>query len=455
VLRDKALDFIDGSSEPFFLIYAPRAPHNNWKAAPRHVGHYKNEPVVHAPNFNEEDMGDKPAWWSSQTPRGTENIDAARRKEWDTTLALDDAVKAIHARLQSLGLMSRTVIFFMTDNGYSFGEHRYAGKACAYEECSHTPLLVKYGGHSEGSTFSQLIGNEDLAPTFADLAGVSPPDPSDGQSFASMLRQRITPAGWENEILLRGFQGGNNDGDQQGHPPTFWGLRTSGYKYVETVDTGEVELYDLAADPYELENLAGDPEYASTGAQLAQRLWELARRGTSTTGTASIDGAGNLTYDAGPGVRNDVTVTASGGFWLLKDPGAPISPGTGCGQIAVNTVRCPQAGVSRLVIDAGDKNDSVTTPDGIDASIDGGAGSDALTGGDGSDDLHGGDDGDFLTGGGGADQLYGLAGNDTIRAKDGSIDDVNCGAGASDVVFADAVDSFQTTGPDACEVVNY
>src|SRR4051794_7816564 len=157
VLRDKALDFINGNGgEPFFLIYAPRAPHNNWTAAPRHVGHYKNEPVLHSPNFNEEDMSDKPAWWSSLTPRSAKDIDAARRKQWDTTLALDDAVKAIHERVQKLGLMSQTVIFFVTDNGYAFGEHRYQGKACAYDECSRTPLLVNYGGHSQGSTFSQL-----------------------------------------------------------------------------------------------------------------------------------------------------------------------------------------------------------------------------------------------------------------------------------------------------------
>ena len=532
VLRNKALGFIDrNAGEPFFLVYAPRAPHNNWIAAPRHVGHYKSEPVVHPPNFNEVDMSDKPAWWSSQTPRKVADIDEARRKEWDTTLALDDAVKAINQRIESLGLASQTAIFFMTDNGYSFGEHRYQGKACAYEECSQTPLLVNYGGRALGLTSSRLIGNEDLAPTIADLAGVSPPDPSDGQSFASLLEDATKPPSWDNEVLLRGKASNNNDGDQQGHPPSFWGLRTPRYKYIETVGTGEVELYDLSTDPYEIQNLAADPRYETTRTQLAERLWELARRGTSSVGTVSVDAGGALIYEAGPGAENEVSVKPSGAYWLLTDPGAPILPGTGCEQLAVNTVRCPPAGVSRLIIDGGDRNDSIVTPNVIEATVDGGLGNDVLTTHRGTDDLYGGGGGDVLVGGpgpdvfeggegrdtvsyagrgeqpvqvdidgalgddggeadgpvgardsidtnvenvtgggaadliigsdgpnvliggGGSDHLSGLAGNDTIRANgDGAADDINCGPG-TDVVFADPIDIFPTTGPDACEIV--
>jgi len=122
------------------------------------------------------------------------------------------------------------------------------------------------------------------------------------------LQSRTTPANWENEILLRGLSRGDSDGDQQGHPPTFWGLRTPRYKYVETVETGEVELYDLSADPYELQNVADSPDYASLRAQLAERLVELVSRGTSTLGNGSIDAARNLHFDAGPGANNELIV---------------------------------------------------------------------------------------------------------------------------------------------------
>jgi N-acetylglucosamine-6-sulfatase len=417
VLRDKALDFIDRNrSDPFFLMYAPRAPHNSWIAAPRHVGHYQDEPVLRPPNFNEQDMSDKPAWWSSLTPRKVSDANVARRKEWDTTLALDDAMKAIHERLQNLGLMSRTVIFFMTDNGYAFGEHRYQGKACAYEECSHTPLLVKFGGRTQGWTFPQLIGNEDLAPTIADLAGTSPPDPTDGQSFAPMLRNGTTPAGWENEILLRGYKGDgvDNESDQQGHPPAFWGLRTPGYKYIETVGTGEVELYDLAADPRERQNVADKPEYASIRAQLAERLWELARRGTNTLGSAWVDGAMTLNFDAGPGARNNVTVRGEGSFWMLRDVAVPVAAGAGCEQVAVSRVRCPQAAVSRMVIHGGDLPDTMMVRGGIDVTMEGGTGDDTLTTNSGSDYLRGAAGKDILDGGSHADVFDGGDGLDTV-----------------------------------------
>jgi N-acetylglucosamine-6-sulfatase len=536
VLRDKALGFIDQNrTQPFFLIYAPRAPHNAWTAAPRHLGHYKNAPVEHPPNFNEADMSDKPAWWSSLVPRAVADSDGARRKEWDTTLALDDAVKAIDGRVQDLGLTPNTVLVFMTDNGYAFGEHRYSGKVCQFDECSHTPLFVKFGDHNQGWTFGRPIGNEDLAPTFADLAGTSPPDPTDGQSFKSMLETRTIPADWDNEILLHGFlKPGDNDGDQQGHPPTFWGVRAPRFKYVETVATGEVELYSLRADPYELDNLAGRPEYADTQARLKQDLMDHVLQRTSTAGAAAIDSTGVLRFDAGPGVGNRVTLSGLDGSWFVADEGAPVVAGAGCEQVGVARVRCPQSGITRSVLRSGDMDDTIVTSGAvIDVSLEGEAGNDRLTTNSGSDDLRGGagndvldggraadifdggtgrdtvtyarravsqpvdvdvdgaagDDGgakdgpagsrdtvsasvenvtggsgpDLLTGndgpnaligGGGADQLSGLAGDDTIVANgDGSSDQVSCGAGSLDVIFADPVDVFPTAGPDACEDV--
>jgi Ca2+-binding RTX toxin-like protein len=214
-------------------------------------------------------------------------------------------------------------------------------------------------------------------------------------------------------ILLRGYFGGDNDGDQQGHPPTFWGLRTPQYKYIETVDTGEVELYDLTSDPYELQNVAGRPEYASTRAQLANRLLELVSRGTSSVGNAWIDSARNLNFDAGPGTKNDLLLKASGGFWLLSDT-APIVAGAGCEQVTVNRVRCPQAAVSRWVLNDGDMNDIITARGAVDATVDGVAGDDTITTNGGADYLPGGAGKDILDGGTGRDTFDGGDAADTV-----------------------------------------
>jgi len=169
-----------------------------------------------------------------------------------------------------------------------------SGSASAKVICPGSTFGAGFGSGSAGGT---------LAPTIADLAGASLPEPSDGQSFASLLRRRVAPTGWQNEILLHGYDNGDTDGDQQGHPPTFWGLRTQLYKYIETSETGEVELYDLAADPYELDNVAENPSYSDIRAELRARLLALVRTGTTTAGTVWIDGARNLQFASGPRVE--------------------------------------------------------------------------------------------------------------------------------------------------------
>jgi N-acetylglucosamine-6-sulfatase len=279
VLRAKARGFIDRAQthpRPFFLVFAPRAPHGPWTAANRHIGTYANEPVPFPPDWN-EDTSDKPAWWAARPELKASNRTGPMRKEWDTLLALDEVVAMVQSRLQAIGLMSNSVILYMTDNGFSFGEHRWGDKRCVYDSCTRTPLYVKYGTHSEGTVFDSVVGNEDLAATFADLAGTTAPADGDGQSFANMLRNRTAPADWQNEALLRSA---NPHGDP-GSPPDAYAIRTPDHLYAETNDpavgTTEYELYDLAADPYQLENVAGRPEYGGVQAELANRLAELRR----------------------------------------------------------------------------------------------------------------------------------------------------------------------------------
>jgi arylsulfatase A-like enzyme len=272
VLAGIATGFIKRSAaspRPFFLYFAPRGPHNPWIAAPRHVDGFKDMPIAHAPNYNEADMSDKPVWWRSLPLRSPKNLDNARRREYATLLSVDDAVRRIVGILGDNGLMRNTVIIFMTDNGYAFGEHRQLGKICPYEECNKTPLMIWYpGGHAR--TIPQLVSNVDIAPTLADLAGVSPGARVDGHSFVPLLRSATAP--WPYAVLLRGYKAPN------GRPtdiPTFWGIRFGQYKYIETVSTGETELYDLKADPFELSNVAGQPKYAPVRASLARRLARL------------------------------------------------------------------------------------------------------------------------------------------------------------------------------------
>jgi N-acetylglucosamine-6-sulfatase len=257
------------SPRPFFLYFAPRGPHNPWIAAPRDFDAFHDKPMPHAPDYNEADMSDKPAWWRALPLRRPSNLDNARRKEYATLLSVDDAVRTLVRTLSDNGLMKNTVVIFMTDNGYAFGEHRHLAKICPYEECNKTPLMIWYPA-GRPRRIPQPVSNVDIAPTLADLAGIAPGAPVDGHSLVPLLRSATTP--WPYPVLLRGYKGPN------GRPtaiPTFWGIRFGQYKYIETVSTGETELYDLKVDPFELNNVAGRPKYASIKASLAQRLARL------------------------------------------------------------------------------------------------------------------------------------------------------------------------------------
>jgi N-acetylglucosamine-6-sulfatase len=267
VLAAKTINFIKAANgtSPFFAYLATRSPHDGYQPAVRYADAFKNEPIVHTAAFNEPDMSDKPSWWGNLAPRKVQDIDGARRKEYASLLAVDDAVKGIFATLQSKGLLDKTVVVFMTDNSNAFGEHRWRGKGCAYDVCVHTPLLVAYPGQ-QGRKVNQLVSNVDIAPTFADLAGTAPGSPVDGRSLVPLLTGQA-PANSPADVLLRVRHDPTQD-----PPPRFRAIRTQRYKNHATEGTGEVELYDLSTDPYEVQSVAGQPDYAQVQASLRQRL---------------------------------------------------------------------------------------------------------------------------------------------------------------------------------------
>jgi hypothetical protein len=135
---------------------------------------------------------------------------------------------------------------------------------------------------------------------------------------------------------------------------------------------------------------------------------------TTTAGDAFVDAGGQLDFVAETGVKNKLGVAAAGSFWRLTDQAAPIEAGAGCEQLTVNRVRCSQAGVTGLTVNGDDLNDKLTTPDGIDATVDGGAGDDTITTGNGSDSLLGAAGADTFDGGAGPDTFDGGDAKDVV-----------------------------------------
>jgi arylsulfatase A-like enzyme len=153
---------------------------------------------------------------------------------------------------------------YTSDNGWMTGQHRLpGGKGVAYEEVSRMPLMVRGPNVPPGASLDHLVGNVDLAQTFAEWAGVTPPADCDGRSFAPLLAGTSVPPpeAWRQAYPMQYNSAPSSNPDKW---PTWQGVRTRQYTYVE-YDTGERELYDNTADPYQLNNLAQTADRSLVG----------------------------------------------------------------------------------------------------------------------------------------------------------------------------------------------
>jgi arylsulfatase A-like enzyme len=284
VFTDLAVDTINRKAparQPFFLSLAYLAPHSGGpnsgrcagsaKPAIRHKGIYDSEPLPEPPSFNEADVTDKPQGIAGRPPLTTNQIaNAARnyRCRLESLHAVDEGVDRIVQALRAQGELDDTLIIYTADNGFFHGEHRIqTGKNRVYEEAIRVPLLMRGPGVPEGVTVNELAINADIAATALDAAGAAAGRAQDGRSLLGLAEHPERRRG--RELLIEQFTG---DDDEDGQPGVAYvAIRTSHLKYVEN-GTGEIELYDLDADPYELTNLAGDPAYAEAQAALASRL---------------------------------------------------------------------------------------------------------------------------------------------------------------------------------------
>lgn len=268
VLGNKAIDFIQRASAdgvPFFMYLSTYAPHVPVKAAPRHVDLFPDIKAPRTVSFNEEDVSDKPASIQNDPQLSPEEIielDEEYRGRLQVMQAVDEMIAGLVQTLQETGELDNTYIIFTSDNGYHLGQHRLRnGKGSPYEEDIRVPFIIRGPGIQAGAMLDgYLAGNVDIAPTIAELAGVTPPDYVEGRSMAGLLTGTM-PAGWRDGYLLEfyGYNDANTTSDTPPPTPEFIGLRTLDYLYAEYAD-GFVELYDLKTDPYQMDNIASSSD---------------------------------------------------------------------------------------------------------------------------------------------------------------------------------------------------
>ncbi len=275
LLTDEALSWLDrkrDKNKPFFMYLSHKGVHSDFQPAQRHSGKYHNEKPSYPPSMfpeqrsaEEYNYKDVPEWVKEQRHswhgvdymyHGEINFDEFYRRYTETLLSIDESIDEVLNYLEKNNLLDNTIVFYMGDNGFSFGEHGLIDKRHAYEESIRVPLLI-YGGKNyiTNNKIKELIQNIDIAPTILELAGLDKPSNMDGTSFVGLLKGEKME--WRDRIYYEYFW-------ERPFPqtPTVHAVRTDKYKFIRYYGVWDInELYDLENDPMEMNNLIRSEEH--------------------------------------------------------------------------------------------------------------------------------------------------------------------------------------------------
>ena len=280
-LTDYAVAWLEGLSDeqPFFLYLSHKAVHANFTPAERHAGRYgdrKIEPPLtmalparsaHWPAWTQNQRN---SWHGVDFPYHSRlDVWEYYRRYLETLLGVDDSVGRVVDHLRQRGWLDNTIVMYMGDNGFAFGEHGLIDKRTAYEESMRVPMMARVPGVPGGTVVESVVANIDVGPTVLDAAGLVPPRGLDGQSMLPLLRQSDAP--WRTELLYEYFWERNFP-----QTPTVHALRGDRYKYIRYHGLWDVdELFDLQEDPAESRNLIASPEHQEIVTEMNRRLFEI------------------------------------------------------------------------------------------------------------------------------------------------------------------------------------
>jgi choline-sulfatase len=202
-----------------------------------------------------------------------EQIRVARAAYYGLVTYMDDKIGRLLGALRESGQLEHTVVVYTSDHGELAGDHGLWWKNSFYEQASRVPLVVSWPGAPlavpVGARFPGAVSLLDLTRTLVDLAGAPDPGDLDGDSLLPALRALAAggPGGartlWKDEAIVEYYGHATNRPQRM--------LRAGRWKYAYY--HGEPsELYDLATDPQEFDNRAGQPEVAAVEGALRRRL---------------------------------------------------------------------------------------------------------------------------------------------------------------------------------------
>lgn len=286
-LTDYAIDWLNSDvkdgKEPFFMYLSHKGVHGMFHPAERHAGRYKGKPLPVPDTManTEENYKGKPLWLKNQR-NSWHGVDFAYHQDTDiaehyrlyceSLLSVDESIARVRQWLSDNGLDKNTMVMYMGDNGFQWGEHGLIDKRTAYEASMRVPLVgVCPKIWKAGTVVDQVVANIDIGPTAIAAAGLAPAVHMNGQSFMELASGELPPERWRQNLLYEYFWEYNYP-----HTPTTFALRTQRYKFIQYHGVWDIdELYDLQRDPDEQHNLIFDGSQQKRITQMRADLHEI------------------------------------------------------------------------------------------------------------------------------------------------------------------------------------
>ncbi|SHG01549.1 Arylsulfatase A [Mariniphaga anaerophila] len=314
LLTEHAIEWLENRDEekPFFMYLSHKAVHGLYEPAQRHLGKYENVELELPPSFYtsarpvkgkdhpngyhqylgpDKDKIEHPAPGDSYYGEGrTPDWQKMQRESWhgvdymyhaqhvnyetlvkrycEQILSLDESIGSVLDYLDAKGLGESTVVIYMGDNGFAFGEHGLIDKRHFYEESAKVPFLMRCPEIvKEKLVNTRMIQNIDVAPTILELAGIKKPEQMQGRSFLPLLTEENPE--WRDKIFYEYYWENNFP-----QTPTMHGVRTDRYKYIRYHGIWDTnEFYDLKEDPFEMNNLIASPQHQPIIKELSDEIY--------------------------------------------------------------------------------------------------------------------------------------------------------------------------------------
>ena len=263
---DFAIDFIRRSSsdntEPFALFLSWGPPHDPW--GPDNVpaefwAMHQDTPFPEPPNYLPHNDAPYADAWATLDDGEREELESWRRGYYAQVTSVDANFGRLLRALDGAGTADDTLVVFTSDHGEMFGAHGRRAKNIFYEEACHVPLLMRLPGRIvAGHVSDACLSTVDLMPTLLALMDLNCPDGVEGMDLSHCACGRPGPEPDAAFLQICGATAAWEDGHE-------WrALRDKRHTYAVYRVDGKELLFDNQADPYQMHDLAGAPEFTDT-----------------------------------------------------------------------------------------------------------------------------------------------------------------------------------------------